>query len=89
MPLKTTSGDHGAASKGRGATANLEGRFERWAREAADDGWSDSAEAAKAPKTQVTEERAKSAMQKNDSPDIPFTWSINPYRGCEHGCIYC
>jgi DNA repair photolyase len=88
MPLKTTSGDHGTTVKGRGATANLEGRFERWARAPEDDGWGE-AEPAPAPKTHVTEERAKSAMQKNDSPDIPFTWSINPYRGCEHGCIYC
>jgi DNA repair photolyase len=89
MPLKTTSGDHGAARKGRGATANLEGRFERWARQAEDDGWASPDEEATAPKTVVTEERAKSAIQRNDSPDIPFTWSINPYRGCEHGCVYC
>jgi DNA repair photolyase len=42
-----------------------------------------------APETEVTAEHARSILSRNDSPDIPFTWSINPYRGCEHGCIYC
>lgn len=41
------------------------------------------------PRTEVTSEEARSILSRNDSPDIPFTWSINPYRGCEHGCIYC
>jgi DNA repair photolyase len=90
MPLKTVNGDHGAAHKGRGATLNLEGRFESLQRDAFDDGWGaePQAEAAR-PKTTVTAERAKSIITRNDSPDIPFTSSINPYRGCEHGCIYC
>jgi hypothetical protein len=43
----------------------------------------------RAPATSVTEERARSIVSRNDSPDIPFDQSINPYRGCEHGCVYC
>ena len=80
----------GSARKGRGATLNLQGRFERLGREAFDDGWqrADDDEAPR-PKTIVTEERAKSIIARNDSPDIPFEQSINPYRGCEHGCVYC
>jgi DNA repair photolyase len=88
--MKTIGGDYGGARKGRGATANPEGRFERTGREAFDDGWSaPEDDAALRPKTVVTPERVKSIISRNDSPDIPFTYSINPYRGCEHGCIYC
>jgi DNA repair photolyase len=90
MPLKTVSGDHGAAYKGRGATLNLEGRFESVERDPFDDGWDATPELAPGrPATTVTPERARSIISRNDSPDIPFTHSINPYRGCEHGCIYC
>lgn len=90
MPLKTTAGNHGEAAKGRGATINIEGRFERWSRDAADDGWFQEAEeGANRPKTIVTIERAKSIISRNDSPDVGFTQSINPYRGCLHGCVYC
>jgi DNA repair photolyase len=90
MALKTIGGDYGGARKGRGATVNPEGRFEASAREAFDDGWGvpDDQDAGR-PKTLVTPEQAKSIISRNDSPDIPFTLSINPYRGCEHGCIYC
>src|SRR3954447_12811502 len=90
MPLKTVIGDHGAAHKGRGATLNPEGRFESLQREVFEDGWEPSEEDEPGrPKTTVTVERAKSIISRNDSPDVPFTFSINPYRGCEHGCIYC
>jgi DNA repair photolyase len=90
MPLKTVTGDYGAAHKGRGATLNPEGRFEKDAREAFDDGWEAALdEEPGRPKTVVTAEQVKSIISKNESPDIPFTLSINPYRGCEHGCIYC
>jgi len=90
MPLKTVTGDHGAAHKGRGATLNPEGRFEKDARDAFDDGWGAPVEDEPGrPRTVVTAERVKSIISRNDSPDIPFTCSINPYRGCEHGCIYC
>src|SRR5579859_2792705 len=90
MPLRTVTGNHGSAHKGRGATLNPEGRFEKALREAFDDGWDVApADEPGQPKTIVTAERVKSIISKNDSPDIPFTLSINPYRGCEHGCIYC
>jgi DNA repair photolyase len=74
--------------KGRGAPSNPEGRFETATAEAVDDGWERDQESAR-PATTVSEERARSIISRNDSPDIPFEQSINPYRGCEHGCIYC
>ena len=77
------------AFKGRGAAHNPQGRFERQGREAVDDGWTADAEAERGPRTEVTLTRARSIISRNDSPDIPFTQSINPYQGCEHGCIYC
>jgi DNA repair photolyase len=88
MPLRTVSGNHAEPRKGRGATVNPEGRFESVTREAFDDGW-DRADETPPMRTFVTEEHAKSIITRNDSPDIPFTQSINPYRGCEHGCVYC
>jgi DNA repair photolyase len=88
MPLKTRAGNHGAPAKGRGATINPEGRFETRTQEAFDDGWFQEADA-RSPDTHVSEERAKSIISRNDSPDVPFSQSINPYRGCEHGCVYC
>jgi len=90
MALRTLSGKHADARKGRGAGINPEGRFEPVSREAFDDGWESAAqEEPRALKTVVTDEAAKSIIARNDSPDIPFTQSINPYQGCEHGCIYC
>jgi DNA repair photolyase len=89
MPLKTTRGDAGGPVKGRGAPSNLEGRYESWTRETADDGWTGEVEARPSIRTEVTRETAKSIITRNDSPDIPFEQSINPYRGCEHGCVYC
>lgn len=88
MPLRTHRGDHAMPTKGRGATLNVEGRFETLEREAVDDGWFDDAEPRRLD-TIVTEERVKSIISRNQSPDVPFSQSINPYRGCEHGCIYC
>jgi len=75
--------------KGRGAASNPEGRFETATHEVVDDGWEREQEFAPHPATTVTDERARSIISRNDSPDIPFEQSINPYRGCEHGCIYC
>jgi len=90
MPLKTTTGKHGGPARGRGATINLEGRYERWSRDAEDDGWFQEPEEGLArEKTVVTIERAKSIISRNESPDVGFTQSINPYRGCEHACSYC
>ena len=81
------------AIKGRGAATRLAHRFERDARAAFDDGWdtlTDDAQGDRArPTTQVTFEIAKSALTHNGSPDIYFDYGLNPYRGCEHGCIYC
>jgi DNA repair photolyase len=76
-------------TKGRGATLQIEGRFEKVAREIVDDGWGWADEALPPFKTTVTIEHAKRIIARNDSPDLPFSQSINAYRGCEHGCIYC
>jgi hypothetical protein len=87
--MKTVSGRHADPRKGRGAGINPEGRFEKEAREAFDDGWERHEEDLPPLRTHVTEERVKTIIARNDSPDIPFTQSINPYQGCEHGCVYC
>ncbi len=75
--------------KGRGSQANPEGRFETTTRVDFDDGWYADGEPVSPPRTQVTEERARSIISSNQSPDVPFDSSINAYRGCEHGCAYC
>ncbi|MHA6205687.1 PA0069 family radical SAM protein [Dyella soli] len=79
------------ALKGRGAASNPEGRFESIRHHAEDDGWQSLLldEQAPRPRTEVTEEHARSVITRNDSPDIHFSQALNPYRGCEHGCIYC
>jgi hypothetical protein len=78
------------ARKGRGAISNPEGRFESRRVEAVDDGWTIATDEEVPPlATTVTAEHAKSIISRNDSPDIPFEQSINPYRGCSHGCVYC
>ncbi|WPB59283.1 PA0069 family radical SAM protein [Xylophilus sp. GOD-11R] len=81
------------AIKGRGSATQLAHRFSRDERDAWDDGWDTLADLqADRPaqiRTQIHFEDAKSVISRNDSPDIPFDASINPYRGCEHGCIYC
>ncbi|HEY1414837.1 MAG TPA: PA0069 family radical SAM protein [Caulobacteraceae bacterium] len=76
-------------ARGRGARSNLSGRFEALAQEAFDDGWDETDESPPPLRTSLTAERAKTIIARNDSPDIGFDRSINPYRGCEHGCIYC
>jgi len=78
----------GERRRGRGAPTNRSGRYEPQARIAFDDGWQ-SIEDLPPFKTYVTEERARKIITRNESPDIGFDRSINPYRGCEHGCIYC
>src|SRR5437016_3051352 len=76
--------------KNRGAISNPAGRFEKSQYEAFDDGWMTEEEETLAPlETILFPEKAKSIISYNDSPDIGFDQSINPYRGCEHGCIYC
>src|SRR5437016_7919365 len=77
-------------AKGRGATFNPANRFRRDGREAVDDGWAaDDNDAPPPLKTVVAIQKARTIIARNDWPDIPFTQSINPYQGCEHGCIYC
>ena len=78
----------GQRLRARGAASNVTGRFERHAVQAADDGW-DLPEEDRLIQTDIRIERPRSALTYNRSPDIPFDRSINPYRGCEHGCIYC
>ncbi len=88
------------ARRGRGAASNRAGRFEQQRREAADDGWgleeaTDAIQGAfpgafqGAAQTEVTIDASRTVIARNTSPDIPFDRSINPYRGCEHGCVYC
>ena len=76
--------------KGRGSGINPEGRFEPTQRHPVDDGWMTlENEEQVALRTKVTEEYARSVISRNSSPDVPFSYSVNPYRGCEHGCSYC
>ena len=75
--------------KGRGAASNREGRFEALAKSIEDDGWHRDDEGVPRPATQGRVEQGRSSLSHNDSPDLPFSLSINPYRGCEHGCNYC
>ena len=76
-------------TKLRGALSQIQGRFEPEARSPFDDGWANDDEPAPELATTVTEERARTIIARNDSPDIPFSQSVNAYRGCEHGCVYC
>ncbi|MEC4722453.1 PA0069 family radical SAM protein [Noviherbaspirillum sp. CPCC 100848] len=82
-----------ATRKGRGAVSNMQGRYETQLRSGFDDGWhSDDVDHdafSGAPGTRVFDEQARTILTRNASPDIPFNVSLNPYRGCEHGCIYC
>lgn len=88
------------ARKGRGAVSNIQGRYEVDRRVDFDDGWQktgddgvDAAEASNSSnarlRTIVTHETARTILSRNSSPDLPFNVSLNPYRGCEHGCVYC
>jgi DNA repair photolyase len=80
-PLKQTHG--------RGAVGNHAGPYERYAVEAADDGWPVDPNATPPLRTTINRDTSKSVITRNKSPDISFDQSINPYRGCEHGCVYC
>ncbi len=76
--------------KGRGAVSNPEGRFESLAVEPVEDGWPGDGEDDDAGlPTELIPDSSRTVISRNDSPDVPFDQSINPYRGCEHGCIYC
>ena len=87
-------GPPGIAQRGRGATFNPANRYRQDARQAVDDGWTaqqpqDGKGDPPPLKTTVTIQRARTIIARNDSRDVPFTQSINPYQGCEHGCVYC
>jgi DNA repair photolyase len=79
--------------KGRGTTWAIEHRYSSLASESFEDGWGTIDQAVREehlpPTTQIMEERVKSILSSNDSPDVHFDLSVNPYRGCEHGCVYC
>jgi DNA repair photolyase len=75
--------------KGRGSASNEVGRFEKLGREVCDDGWGAMDEEAPPLRTEVNIDTTRSIISYNDSPDIPYDRSINAYRGCEHGCVYC
>jgi DNA repair photolyase len=77
------------AAKGRGARSNATGRYEPERVEAFDDGWTGEDAEAAPLRTTLTPEHARTIIARNTSPDIGFDRSINPYKGCEHGCIYC
>jgi DNA repair photolyase len=87
FPLEA-GGVAAARRRGRGAQTNCSGRFEAIAYESVDDGW-ESLRELEALATEVQEVPARRIITRNESPDIGFDRSINPYRGCEHGCIYC
>ena len=92
-PLPAPAGEVGTAvdrerRRGRGAQSNASGRYEPLARVAFDDGW-EKLEDLPPFKTSVTADATRKIITRNDSPDISFDRSINPYRGCEHGCVYC
>jgi len=87
-PTPTYGSSH-VPRTGRGAVSNPVGRFESIRTEAQDDGWGMLEEPLPPVHTTVQVDASRSIISRNDSPDIPFTQSINPYRGCEHGCVYC
>ncbi len=88
MDMARSSHRTDPGARGRAALSNRVGRFEAHERDVEWDGW-DIPEDAATVRTVVSEERPRSVITRNTSPDVPFDRSINPYRGCEHGCIYC
>lgn len=88
LPLDLPPPDPRQRLKARGAASTPKGRFEPWERVIEDDGW-DIGEEERLLRTEITVEHPRSIITRNGSPDVPFDRSVNPYRGCEHGCIYC
>ena len=80
---------HPESRRGRGAVTNRAGRYEKERLNSADDGWDGLDAEPEVLRTQVMRDSTRSILARNKSPDIPFDRSINPYRGCEHGCVYC
>lgn len=81
--------DSAPRRKGRGATLSPQNRYAQWRREAEDDGWGNLEQELPPLRTTVQPDKSRRIITYNDSPDIPFDRSVNPYRGCEHGCVYC
>ena len=79
----------GQTFKGRGAAGNPAGRFAHTHSEVVEDEWQAGTDLDRAPDTRLMPDPARRIISRNSSPDLPFNLSINPYRGCEHGCIYC
>ncbi|MGD9000662.1 MAG: PA0069 family radical SAM protein [Granulosicoccaceae bacterium] len=77
------------ARRGRGATLSPDNRYTGQTREAIDDGWGSLEQAGETLVTSLTVDASKTIISYNQSPDVPFDRSINPYKGCEHGCVYC
>jgi DNA repair photolyase len=75
--------------RGRGAVSNASGRFEKETRVLVDDGWNTEDDEEPSLKTEILRDSSRTIITRNNSPDISFSQSINPYKGCEHGCIYC
>lgn len=88
-PVRIYAARVDSVDRARGASDARQGRFESLTREDYDDGWREDDETPPAIQTCVSEEVARSIISTNNSPDVPFEQSVNPYRGCEHGCIYC
>ncbi|MGE0666655.1 MAG: PA0069 family radical SAM protein [Sphingomonadales bacterium] len=88
-PPPTVHGVQPDARRGRGSATRTAGRFERFQTEQFDDGWETAGEEPPPLRTTVQPDTARSVISYNQSPDIHFDRSINPYRGCEHGCVYC
>jgi DNA repair photolyase len=82
-------GEPGRAVKGRGAVSNPASRFDRMRTDAVDDGWDTGNAPPRRPETVLLPDSPRRAITRNDSPDVPFDQSVNPYQGCEHGCVYC
>ncbi|MBT5191119.1 MAG: PA0069 family radical SAM protein [Rhodospirillaceae bacterium] len=89
MDDSTTTRMHPVGRRGRGAASNQSGRFEAHEREWCDDGWGGLDAAPPGLATSLTKDSSRKVISFNESPDIGFDRSINPYRGCEHGCVYC
>jgi len=82
-------GERARVEKGRGSVTNPAGRFEPTRLEVEDDGWGSLDELPRRTETVLVPDRPRRAITRNESPDVPFDQSVNPYQGCEHGCIYC
>ncbi len=87
--VEGTPGVHPAARRGRAATSNKSGRYEVHQRVRTDDGWGTLDMPPTSLRTEVFRDSSRSIISRNTSPDVPFDRSVNPYRGCEHGCSYC